>query len=288
MPARFLSAEQGVARGYLNRPELTAERFIARPVRSGDRSALYRTGDLGRFRADGTIEFLGRNDFQVKIRGFRIELGEIEARLAEHPGVREAIVLAREDAPGDKRLVAYITARPDTPPPEAETLRAHLATSLPDYMVPAAYVPLEVLPLTANGKLDRNALPAPESSAFGSRLRAAGRRDRRASGPDWADVLKLERVGRHDNFFDLGGHSLLAIRLLSRTGATFKTDLPLSTVFHSPTVAALAELLQNQSAPSQWFSLLPIRRRDSRPPLFCIEVVGVEFFERHWRRPADL
>ena len=157
----------GVARGYLNRPELTAERFIASPFVDGDR--LYRTGDLGRYRRDGTIEFLGRNDFQVKIRGFRIELGEIEARLAEHPGVREAVVLAREDAPGDKRLVAYTTTRPDAAPPGAEALRAHLAASLPEYMVPAAYVALDALPLTANGKLDRQALPAPDSSAFAAR-----------------------------------------------------------------------------------------------------------------------
>ena len=269
----------GVARGYLNRPGLTAERFIANPF--VDRDRLYRTGDLGRYRSDGTIEFIGRNDFQVKIRGFRIELGEIESRLAEHPGVREAVVLAREDAPGDKRLVAYTTTRPDAAAPRAETLRAHLAASLPEYMVPAAYVALDALPLTANGKLNRNALPAPESNAFAVRgyEPPVGETEERLARI-WADVLKLERVGRHDNFFELGGHSLLAVRLLSRTGAVFKTDLPLSTVFHSPTVAALAELLQNQSAPSQWFSLLPIRRGGYRPPLFCIEVVGVEFFER--------
>ena len=179
----ILIGGQGVASGYLNRPELTAERFIASPFVTGER--LYRTGDLGRFRADGTIEFLGRNDFQVKIRGFRIELGEIEARLAEHPGVREAIVLAREDAPGDKRLVAYITARADTPPPEAETLRAHLSASLPDYMIPAAYVRLETLPLDR----ERQARPpgfacAGQQRLQGSRLRASGRRRRRAPGAD--------------------------------------------------------------------------------------------------------
>ena len=274
----ILIGGQGVASGYLNRPELTAERFIASPFVAGER--LYRTGDLGRFRADGTIEFLGRNDFQVKIRGFRIELGEIEARLAEHPGVREAIVLAREDAPGDKRLVAYITPRADTPPPEAETLRAHLSASLPDYMIPAAYVRLETLPLTANGKLDRQALPAPDSSAFGARgyEPPVGDVEERLARIV-ADLLGLERVGRRESFFDLGGHSLLAIRLLSRIGATFKTNLPLSTVFHSPTIAALAQLLQTQTAPPKWFSLIPIQRGDSRPPLFCIEITGVEFFE---------
>ena len=268
----------GVARGYLNRPELTAERFIASPFVDGDR--LYRTGDLGRYRRDGTIEFLGRNDFQVKIRGFRIEPGEIEARLAEHPGVREAVVLPREDAPGDKRLVAYTTTRPGAAPPGAEALRAHLAASLPEYMVPAAYVALDALPLTANGKLDRQALPAPDSSAFAARgyEPPVGETEERLA-LIWADVLKLERVGRRDNFFELGGHSLLAVRLLSRTGAIFNTNLPLSTVFHSPTIAALAEALQSQSAPSKWFSLVPIQREGSRPPLFCIEVIGVEFFE---------
>ena len=245
----------GVARGYLNRPELTAERFIASPFVDGDR--LYRTGDLGRYRRDGTIEFLGRNDFQVKIRGFRIEPGEIEARLAEHPGVREAVVLPREDAPGDKRLVAYTTTRPDAAPPGAEALRAHLAASLPEYMVPAAYVALDALPLTANGKLDRQALPAPDSSAFAARgyEPPVGETEERLA-LIWADVLKLERVGRHDNFFELGGHSLLGHPSdVRESGRIFGKTLPLSTVFHSPTIAALAEVLQIQSAPSRWFSV---------------------------------
>jgi amino acid adenylation domain-containing protein len=267
----------GVARGYLNRPELTAERFIASPFVDGDR--LYRTGDLGRFGPDGTIEFLGRNDFQVKIRGFRIELGEIEARLGEHPSVREAVVLAREHAVGERRLAAYYTARPDEAAPGAEALRTHLAASLPEYMVPAAYVRLEALPLTANGKLDRNALPAPDSDAFALRGYEPPRGETEAAlAPIWAEALKLDRVGRHDNFFDLGGHSLLAIRLLSRINASFKTDLPLSTVFHTPTIATLAELLENQTAPSEWYSMVPIRRQGSRPPLFCMEVLGAEFF----------
>jgi len=216
----------------------------------------------------------------VKIRGFRIELGEIEARLAEHPAVREAVVLAREDTPGDKRLVAYITVPAEAPPPEAEALRAHLSASLPDYMIPAAYVRLESLPLTANGKLDRQALPAPDTSAFGARgyeppVGEVEERLARIVG----DLLGLERVGRNESFFDLGGHSLLAIRLLSTIGASFKTNLPLSTVFHTPTIAGLAQLLQTQSAPPKWFSLIPIQRGDSRPPLFCIEITGGEFFE---------
>jgi hypothetical protein len=204
-----------VGRGYLNRPELTAERFIANPFVKGER--LYRTGDVGRFRPDGIVEYLGRNDFQVKIRGFRIELGEIEARLAEHPGVREAAVVAREDAPGDRRLVAFYTARPEAPAPATEKLRAHLGASLPEYMVPAAYVVLESLPLTSSGKLDRNALPAPDSNAFAARGYEPPKGDTEETlARIWAGLLRVERVGRHDNFFELGGHSLLGVRMLSR------------------------------------------------------------------------
>src|SRR6185437_8590774 len=163
----------GVARGYLNRPELTAEKFLDDPFSSKPGARMYRTGDLGRWLGDGNIEFLGRNDFQVKIRGFRIELGEIEARLAEHPGVGEAVVIAREDTPGDKRLVAYYTVADrdtDQDIADAEQLRAHLAATLPEYMVPAAYVRLESFSLTSSGKLDRRALPAPEQDAYTSRV----------------------------------------------------------------------------------------------------------------------
>ena len=230
----------GVARGYLNRPELTAERFIASPFVDGDR--LYRTGDLGRYLPGGDIEFLGRNDFQVKIRGFRIELGEIEARLAEHPAVREAVVLAREDVAGDKRLVAYYLPGAEEPP--VETLRAHLAAQLPDYMVPAAYVRLDTLPLTPNGKLDRAALPAPDGEAY------AQKRYEAPQGPVeamlaaiWAEILGLDRVGRHDNFFELGGHSLLAVRLLERIRqAGLQTDV--RSLFNTPTLKDLATSLQ--------------------------------------------
>ena len=176
---------------------------------------MYRTGDLGRYLPDGNIEFLGRNDFQVKIRGFRIELGEIEARLMEHPGVREAVVIAREDTPGDKRLVAYYTSAEAQGAGDAEQLRSHLSAVLPEYMVPAAYVHLESLPLTPNGKLDRRALPAPQADAYSTRgyEPPQGEIEEQLAGI-WAEVLKLDKVGRHDNFFSLGGHSLLAVRVV--------------------------------------------------------------------------
>ena len=228
----------GVARGYLNRAELTAERFIASPFVPGDR--LYKTGDLGRYLPDGNIEFLGRNDFQVKVRGFRIELGEIEARLLEHEGVHEAAVLAREDASGDKRLAAYYVAEEGGDEVGAEALRSHLAVRLPDYMVPAAYVRLSRLPLTPNGKLDRKALPAPDGEAYATRSYEAPQGEvEETLARIWSEVLGLERVGRHDNFFDLGGHSLLAVRVLERMRREgLRGDV--RALFGAPTLSALA------------------------------------------------
>jgi len=227
----------GVVRGYLGRAGQTAERFVADAF-SGDAGArLYRTGDRARWRPDGTIEFLGRTDFQVKVRGFRIELGEIEARLAEHPDVREAAVLAREDVPGDVRLVAYVVGDAD-----AEPLRAHLSAALPEYMVPAAYVRLEALPLTPNGKLDRKALPAPEGSAYASReYEAPVGKIEEALAEIWTELLRVERVGRHDHFFELGGHSLLALQVVSRVRQGMEVELALATVFEKPVLSALAE-----------------------------------------------
>jgi len=230
----------GVARGYLNRPELTAERFVASPFVVGDR--LYRTGDLGRYLPDGSLEFLGRNDFQVKIRGFRIELGEIEARLLDHPEVREAVVLAREDQPGDKRLVAYYVGKAAA---EAGSLREHLSRHLPEHMVPAAYVWLEALPLTPNGKLDRQALPAPDEASYASQAYEA------PEGPIeetlasiWAEVLGLERVGRRDDFFDLGGHSLLAVRVVSRVRRRLGVEMSITALFKAPSLREAAAWLR--------------------------------------------
>ena len=207
----------GVARGYLNRPELTAERFVTDPFRGRSGSADVPDGGSGAVAGGREHRVPGAERLQVKIRGFRIELGEIEARLAEHAGVREAVVVAREDTAGDKRLVAYYTVANGGEAARraeagAEQLRAHLAAKLPEYMVPAAYVRLEGLPLTPNGKLDRKALPAPEADAYAVRGYEAPQGEMEtALAQIWAEVLKVERVGRHDNFFELGGHSLLAV-----------------------------------------------------------------------------
>src|SRR5581483_10075909 len=247
----------GLARGYLNRPGLTAERFVANPFGApGER--MYRTGDRVRWRSDGELEFLGRNDHQVKLRGFRVELGEIESRLREQPGVHEAVVLAHEEAPGDKRLVVYYTTA-GTRTVTAEALRAHLAQRLPDYMVPAAYVRLEALPLTPNGKLDRKALPAPDGDAYVvSRYEAPRGPVETAIAGIWCEVLGVDRVGRHDNFFELGGHSLLATRVLSRVREALSVELRLRVLFESQTLQELAEQLEALVRDRQGLRLPPL------------------------------
>ncbi|MCK1405316.1 amino acid adenylation domain-containing protein, partial [Bradyrhizobium sp. 76] len=240
----------GVARGYLNRPELTAERFIASPFVEADR--LYRTGDLARYLPDGNLEFLGRNDDQVKIRGFRIEPGDIAARLAEHAWVREAVVVAHQDGTGEPRLVAYLVAAAEHAADAeggdlAGTLRAHLSERLPEYMVPSAFVQLAALPLTPNGKLDRKALPAPQDEAYARAVYEAPQGEiETALATIWAELLGVERVGRHDHFFALGGHSLLAVRLLSRVSQVVGVALPLSTLFAKPVLADLAASLVDE------------------------------------------
>ncbi|CAG1011847.1 partial arthrofactin-type cyclic lipopeptide synthetase A, partial [Burkholderiaceae bacterium] len=227
----------GVGRGYLNRPQLTAERFIDDPFSGEPGARMYRTGDLGRWLPGGDIEFLGRNDFQVKIRGFRVELGEIEQRLLQHPGVREAVVLAQPFG-GDQRLVAYCV--PHAAAPAADELRSHAAATLPQHMVPAAYVMLQALPLNPNGKLDRAALPEPDAQAVVSRGHEPPRDGVEAAlAAIWCEVLGLPGVGRHDDFFELGGHSLLAVRMIERMRrAGLHADV--RTLFATPTLAALA------------------------------------------------
>jgi amino acid adenylation domain-containing protein len=242
----------GVGRGYWKRPQLTAERFIRDPFRTAADARMYRTGDLGRWRADGNIEYLGRNDSQVKLRGFRIELGEIESQLTRHARVREAVVLARQGAPGvaaEKRLVAYVTVREPSGSPElgvlsVEELRSHLLGVLPEYMVPSAFVVLESLPLTPNGKLDRRALPAPDQEAYVRREYEAPQGETEvALAGIWQELLGVERVGRQDNFFELGGHSLLVTQLIARIREIFLLDIPLVTVFTAPSISALGEAI---------------------------------------------
>ena len=258
----------GVARGYLNRPDLTAERFLADPFSSEADARMYKTGDLGRWLTDGNIEFLGRNDFQVKIRGFRIELGEIEARLAEYPGVSQAIVIAREDTPGDKRLAAYYTlADGANQNIGAEQLRPHLSASLPEYMVPAAFLRIDSLPLTPNGKLDRKALPAPNSSSLLIASRPPSTREERRLAKIWSEVLGVDCVNRDDNFFDLGGHSILLVRLFARINKEFGSNLPITTIFDTPTLSALAKVLRDKVRIS---SLVPVQTSGTKPPLFMV------------------
>ncbi|MCK9700950.1 AMP-binding protein, partial [Pseudomonas syringae pv. syringae] len=229
----------GVARGYLNLAEVNAERFLADPFSSSPDARMYKTGDLARYMADGRIEYLGRNDFQVKVRGFRIELGEIEARLGNCTGVKEAVVVAREDNPGDKRLVAYVVAQPQSQLTAAE-LRAELAPQLAEYMLPSAFVLLDAMPLTPNRKLDRKALPAPDADALISRGYEApqGETEERIVAI-WQDLLGIEQVGRHDHFFELGGHSLLAVSLIERLRKQ-GLNLNVKTVFTAPSVREMA------------------------------------------------
>jgi amino acid adenylation domain-containing protein len=239
-------AGAGLARGYLKRADLTAEKFIPNPFSAEAGARMYRTGDLARHLPDGNIEYLGRMDYQVKVRGFRIELGEIEQVLAAHPCVRDALVMAREEVPGDKRLVAYVVAAPGAEGVTGRELSRYLGERLPDYMVPRHMVLMERMPLTANGKIDRRALPPPEHS--GSDLDEEYVEPRTPTeellAGVFAQLLGIERVGVHDSFFNLGGHSLLATQLISRVREIFKVEVPLRNLFEIPTVRALAERIE--------------------------------------------
>jgi amino acid adenylation domain-containing protein len=242
----------GVARGYLNRPELTAERFLPDPFSYAPGVRIYKTGDLGRWLPDGKIEFLGRNDSQVKIRGFRIELGEIEANLVSYPGVREVVVLTREDEETGKQLVAYYTGEKIG----AKAFRSHLLSVLPEYMVPSTYVRLEKLPLTPNGKIDRRALTASDAEASRTYLHpelesaytAPRNETEQILAAIWQRLFGVERVGVYDDFFELGGHSLLAIQLVSRIRDALLVDLTMRNLFESPTISELGILILQKHA----------------------------------------
>jgi amino acid adenylation domain-containing protein len=242
VPGELFIGGEGVARGYLGQPELSAERFVPDPFAAVAGGRLYRTGDRVRRLEDGGLEVLGRMDFQVKIRGFRIETGEVEAVLTDHPAVCEAFVMAREDAPGDRRLAAYVVGE-GARGPDVDALRAWLRDRLPDYMVPADWVVLAALPLTSNGKTDRAALPAPDASAAEREYAAPRTAVEEVLAEIWRDVLGVERVGVHDDFFALGGHSLLATRVVTRTRRMLHAELPLRVLFETPTVAGLAAAL---------------------------------------------
>ena len=230
-----------LARGYVNRPDLTAEKFIANPFSNEPRARLYKTGDLARYLPDGNIEFLGRIDDQVKIRGFRIELGEIESVLAQHPAVKQSVVVTREDIPGDKRLVAYVHLDRKQISGVKE-LRSFLHSKLPNYMMVSTFVLLDNLPLTLNGKVDRRALPAPNSSRteWEETFVAPRTPTEQVISDIWSQVLGLKQIGVNDNFFEFGGHSLLASQIITQIQNLFQVDISVNTFFQNLTIASLS------------------------------------------------
>ncbi|MEW5930501.1 MAG: amino acid adenylation domain-containing protein, partial [Gemmatimonadota bacterium] len=268
VPGELYVAGDSLARGYLDRPDATAEKFLPDPFSGGAGGRMYRTGDRVRWLPDGALEFLGRTDHQLKVRGFRVEPGEVEAALERHPGVREALVHAREDAGGERRLVGYVVPRPGAAPSPAE-LRAHLASALPEHMVPGAFVLLDAFPRTPSGKADRRALPAPDAAAGGG-FEAPRTPVQEVLAAAWAEVLGVERVGLADDFFALGGHSLLAARVVSRVRDALGVELPLPALFEARTVAALArrvEALLHAGDGAEAPPLAPVPRDGAPLPL---------------------
>ena len=265
----------GLARGYLNRRETTAEKFVRDPFSNEPGARMYKTGDLARYLASGEIEFAGRTDDQVKIRGYRVELEEIEAVMGSHAGVREVVVAARENAAGEKTLAAYVVPAREQVPTTSE-LRLYLKQKLPHYMVPSAFVLLEAMPKTPNGKVDKRGLPAPKASDFAEPQEFVAPTDELETqlARIWETVLDKKPVGIRDNFFELGGHSLLAARLMHRIEQSLGQRLPLAALLQAPTVEQLAGLLRQEKWSSSWSSLVEIQPEGSRPPFFCVHGVG--------------
>jgi len=264
----------GVARGYLRRPDLTAEKFLPHPFAKEPGARLYKTGDLARYLSGGTVEFLGRVDHQVKVRGHRIELGEIETVLKRHAGVRDCVVIARDSSDRTKELVAYVVLKPETPPSIAE-LRTFLRVTVPEYMVPTSFVTLEALPLTANGKVDLDALPAPELER-NLHLAYVAPRDplEHQLVKAYEKVLSRKPIGIRDNFFAVGGDSLLAVRLFAQIENSFGRKLPLASLFKAPTIEQLGQVLRGTESGPSWSSLVPVQPEGSQPPLFCVHAGG--------------
>jgi len=275
----------GLALGYWNRPDLTAERFVPDPFRPG--ASLYRTGDLVRWLPDGTIEFIGRTDDQVKVRGFRIELGEIENALEGVSGVKDRVVMARSDGPGEKQLVCYLVPEEHrtVSDPQAQEklitgLRAHLRERLPEHMVPAAFVILDHFPLNPNGKVDKKALPIPQFRTQTLRVDHVSPRDpmERSLAGIWSHLLGVDRIGVHDNFFELGGHSLIGIQLLAEVEEQFGHKLALKDLFQAPNIAEFAQLLQAGGATLKWKNLSPIQPEGDKVPFFCVHGDEANYF----------
>jgi len=279
----LLIGGDGVAKGYLKRPELTAEKFVAHPFSQRPGARLYKTGDLVRYLPNGDIEFLGRIDHQIKIRGFRIELGEIEAALRQHLQVNETVVVAREDVPGEKRLVAYFVPVQEPAPSTAE-LRSFLKGRLPEYMLPSAFVALSAMPLTPNGKVNRRALPAPDQPNLLPKENFAAPKDVLESQLTkiWESVLNVRPIGVKHNFFELGGHSLLAVSLMQRVERAFGKRLPIATLLQAPTIEQLAAILRQKGWAPRWSSLVVVQAGGSKPPFFCVHGAGgtvVRFYD---------
>ncbi len=279
VPGELYIGGHCLARGYLKRPDLTAQNFVPDPFSSEPGTRLYKTGDLARYLSDGNIEFLGRIDDQVKVRGFRIELGEIEAALRQHPAVRETVVLARENAPGEKHLVAYVVAQGESPPTASE-LRVFLKEKLPDYMMPAVFVPLAALPLMPNGKVNRSALPEPgRTRSEPGRAFVAPRNPLELQITSlWEEVLGIRPIGVTDNFFELGGHSLAAVRLFALIERRLGKKVPLATVFQGATVEHLAKILAQYAQAPSHSSLVAIQPGGNRRPFFLIHPAGGHVF----------